>query len=64
MKLAIVGLGSIGRRHLGNFRAVGVETLTAYDASPAQREAAARQFPFADDHRHRSRPRSRARRAR
>jgi predicted dehydrogenase len=47
VKLAIVGLGSIGRRHLGNFRAVGVETLTAYDSSPAQREAATRQFPFA-----------------
>ena len=47
MKLAIVGLGSIGRRHLGNFRAVGVETLSAYDESPAQRESAARQFPFA-----------------
>ncbi|MBI2526480.1 MAG: Gfo/Idh/MocA family oxidoreductase [Candidatus Rokubacteria bacterium] len=47
MKLAIIGLGSIGRRHLGNFRAVGVETLAGYDASPAQREAAARDFPFA-----------------
>lgn len=47
MKLAIVGLGSIGRRHLANFRTVGVETLTAYDAAPAQREAATRQFPFA-----------------
>lgn len=47
MKLAIVGLGSIGRRHLQNFRAVGVGTLTAYDAAPDQREAAARLFPFA-----------------
>ena len=47
MKLAIVGLGSIGRRHLQNFRAVGVETLTAYDVAPAQRETVARQFPFA-----------------
>lgn len=47
MKLAIVGLGSIGRRHLQNFRAVGVEELTAYDAAPSQREAATRQFPFA-----------------
>ena len=47
MKLAIVGLGSIGRRHLQNFRDVGVEALSAYDSAPAQREAAARQFPFA-----------------
>ena len=47
MKLAIVGLGSIGRRHLGNFHTVGVETLAAYDADPAQRAAATVQFPFA-----------------
>jgi predicted dehydrogenase len=47
VKLAIVGLGSIGRRHLQNFRAVGVATLAAYDAAPDQREAAARLFPFA-----------------
>ena len=47
MKIAIVGLGSIGRRHLGNFHTVGVETLAAYDAMPAQRAAAAAQFPFA-----------------
>ncbi|MBZ5641110.1 MAG: Gfo/Idh/MocA family oxidoreductase, partial [Acidobacteriia bacterium] len=47
MKLAIIGLGSIGRRHLQNFRVVGVETLTAYDLAPAQRETAARHFPFA-----------------
>lgn len=47
MKLAIVGLGSIGRRHLENFRNIGVDALTAYDDSPAQRESAAAQFPFA-----------------
>jgi predicted dehydrogenase len=47
MKLAILGLGSIGRRHLGNFRTVGVETLAVYDVAPAQREAAAKDFPFA-----------------
>ncbi len=47
MKLAIVGLGSIGRRHLSNFHAIGVETLAAYDADPAQRAEAATQFPFA-----------------
>lgn len=47
MKLAIVGLGSIGRRHLQNFYTVGAETLVAYDSEPAQREAAASQFRFA-----------------
>jgi predicted dehydrogenase len=47
VKLAIVGLGSIGRRHLGNFHDLGVEALSAYDAAPAQRESAAAQFPFA-----------------
>jgi predicted dehydrogenase len=47
VKLAIIGLGSIGRRHLGNFNAVGVDTLVGYDAAPAQRTAAAAQFPFA-----------------
>ena len=46
MKLAIVGLGSIGRRHLGNFHSIGVETLLTYDIVQAQREAAAAQFPF------------------
>jgi predicted dehydrogenase len=46
VKLAVVGLGSIGRRHLENFHAVGVEVLAAYDVAPAQREAAAAQFPF------------------
>jgi predicted dehydrogenase len=47
VKLAIVGLGSIGRRHLGNFHAIGVGTLAAYDTDPAQRAATAAQFPFA-----------------
>ena len=47
MNLAIIGLGSIGRRHLGNFRTVGVETLSAWDAAPAARAEAATQFPFA-----------------
>src|SRR5262245_10833026 len=47
MKIAVLGLGSIGRRHLGNFRTVGVEILAAYDAAPAAREAAARDFPWA-----------------
>jgi predicted dehydrogenase len=48
VKLAIIGLGSIGRRHLGNFRAVSVDTLSAFDAAPAARSAAATQFPFAE----------------
>lgn len=47
MKLAIIGLGSIGRRHLGNFHVVGVDALTGYDADVAQRDAARTQFPFA-----------------
>jgi len=47
VKLAVIGLGSIGRRHLGNFHTVGVDTLTAYDALAAQRGAAAAQFPYA-----------------
>src|SRR5262249_31356422 len=47
MKIAILGLGSIGRRHLGNFRTAGVKTLTAYDVAPAARGGAARDFAFA-----------------
>jgi predicted dehydrogenase len=47
MKLAIIGLGSIGRRHLGNFHTVGVEGLAAWDADPVARGAASTQFPFA-----------------
>ena len=47
MKLAVIGLGSIGRRHLGNFHTVGVDSLTAWDVVPEQRAAAASQFPFA-----------------
>ncbi|MGH7276362.1 MAG: Gfo/Idh/MocA family protein, partial [Candidatus Rokuibacteriota bacterium] len=46
MTLAVVGLGSIGRRHLQNFHAVGVDALAAYDVAPAPREAAAVQFPY------------------
>ena len=47
MKLAIVGLGSIGRRHLGNFHTAGVETLSAWDVAASARQAAAKQFPYA-----------------
>lgn len=34
MKIAIIGLGSIGRRHFDNFRALGCEVF-AWDSSPA-----------------------------
>jgi predicted dehydrogenase len=47
MKIAVVGLGSIGRRHLGNLHAIGVEALHAYDATEAQRAASAAQFAYA-----------------
>jgi len=47
VKLAIIGLGSIGRRHLANFHAVGVENLTAWDVDAAALSAAKRDFPFA-----------------
>jgi predicted dehydrogenase len=47
MKIAVLGLGSIGRRHLQNFQAVGVEQLVAHDLSADQRQAARGQFPFA-----------------
>ena len=47
MNIAVIGLGSIGRRHLGNFHAIGVETLRAYDASETQRHALGTQFPYA-----------------
>ena len=47
MRIAVIGLGSIGRRHLGNFRTAGVDDLVAYDAAPAAREAAQKDFPFA-----------------
>ena len=46
LKIAIIGLGSIGKRHLGNFHAVGADVV-GFDASPAQREAVGRQFPYA-----------------
>jgi predicted dehydrogenase len=47
MKIAVIGLGSIGRRHLGNLRTIGVEVLHAYDVTEAQRAASAAQFPYA-----------------
>jgi predicted dehydrogenase len=47
VRIVVIGLGSIGRRHLGNFRTAGAEDLVAYDAAPAAREAAQKDFPFA-----------------
>ena len=47
MKIAVIGLGSIGRRHLGNLRTIGVEVLHAHDVTEAQRAASAAQFPYA-----------------
>jgi len=47
MRIAVIGLGSIGRRHLGNLHAIGVESLVGYDADPGQRAAAAAQFRWA-----------------
>jgi len=47
MKIAVIGLGSIGRRHLGNFHTVGVKDLAAWDAEAGARAAAATAFPFA-----------------
>jgi predicted dehydrogenase len=35
MRTAVLGLGSIGARHLSNLRALGVEELYAYDPNPA-----------------------------
>ena len=46
MKIAVIGLGSIGRRHLGNLHTLGVDALHAYDASESQRTAASAQFPY------------------
>lgn len=45
MTLAVIGLGSIGRRHLKNFHDLGV-TLTAWDHSPEARERVRGELPF------------------
>lgn len=34
MKIAVIGCGSIGRRHIGNLTALGVRSLSAFDANP------------------------------
>lgn len=47
MKLAIIGAGAIGRRHLGNLHRLGVEELRVYDEDPAQLGRVSEQFPWA-----------------
>jgi predicted dehydrogenase len=39
MRIAVLGCGSIGSRHLRNLRALGQPDLLVYDPSPAAREA-------------------------
>lgn len=34
MKLLVVGCGSVGKRHVGNFKSIGVEDITAVDTRP------------------------------
>ncbi len=46
MRIGLIGLGSIGRRHLGNLLALGCEVV-AMDVSADARAAAAAQFPHA-----------------
>lgn len=42
MKIAVLGCGSIGQRHIRNLRTIGVERIATYDPDPArQAEAAA-----------------------
>lgn len=44
MKLLVVGCGSIGKRHLGNFKALGVEEVGAVDTRPDRLREAADRF--------------------
>jgi predicted dehydrogenase len=37
MKISVIGIGSIGRRHIGNFLSTGAQVV-AFDADPAARE--------------------------
>ncbi len=41
MRVAVLGAGSIGRRHLGNLRRLGVSELLVQDPDPAAGRAAA-----------------------
>jgi predicted dehydrogenase len=44
MKISVIGTGSIGRRHIGNFLSLGAR-VTAFDADPAARERARGMHP-------------------
>jgi predicted dehydrogenase len=44
MRIAILGCGSIGRRHLNNLRHLGCTNLVAYDPAPQARQAVERDF--------------------
>ncbi len=46
MKISVVGTGSIGRRHIGNFLALGAQ-VTAFDSDAAARERARGMHPGA-----------------
>jgi predicted dehydrogenase len=44
MRISVIGTGSIGRRHIGNFLSIGAQ-VTAFDADPAARERARSMHP-------------------
>jgi predicted dehydrogenase len=46
MKISVIGTGSIGRRHIGNFLSIGA-AVTAFDADQAARERARGMHPAA-----------------
>jgi predicted dehydrogenase len=45
MKLLVVGSGSIGKRHLNNFRTIGVKEIGAVDPRPDRRQEIEQRFP-------------------
>ena len=44
MKGLVIGGGSIGKRHLANFKALGVRQLALVEKDPSRREAVAREL--------------------
>jgi predicted dehydrogenase len=48
MKVLIIGCGSIGKRHLGNFRQIGVSQLGAVDPRPDRRQEVKERFGITD----------------
>jgi predicted dehydrogenase len=44
MKLLVIGCGSIGLRHIANLRALGIESILAFDPDPARVAAAVDRF--------------------